>query len=140
MKKTIVILIALALLLGWAVHATGDTKYTAPTIATSTPPAPKLTTRQTIWLNALEWCESRGVDTAINPKDRDNTPSYGLLQFKPSTYAIYAKLLGMASTTDYMNPKGQVEIVTAMILDPNTKWLQQFPDCVYNKIGFPPKN
>lgn len=128
------------LLIGWATHAESIT-YTGPAAATSTPavivPAP--TARQEVWISALEWCESRGVVTAINPKDRDNTPSYGAFQFKPGTYAAYAKAIGLASTTDYMNPVGQHKIVEAMVLSKSTNWLQQFPDCVANHIGFPPK-
>lgn len=127
---------AIIIMLICAVHiATRQIVYTAPT-----PPKSILTARQTIWLNALEWCESKGNPSAINPRDRDNTPSYGLLQFKPSTYALYAKKIGLASTTDYMNPDGQKQIVENMIIDKDTNWLQQFPDCVKNKVGFPPKN
>lgn len=96
--------------------------------------------RQATWLSALEWCESRGVETAINKKDRDGTPSYGALQFKPSTYAYFAKVYGLASTTDYMSAEGQREIVARMIADPSVKWTQQFPDCVKHFVGFPPTN
>lgn len=100
-------------------------------------PAPLLSHQQTAWLGALEWCESGGKPSAINPKDRDNTPSYGILQFKPSTFTLFAKEDGLASTTDYMNPDAQEAIVTQMILRRNVNWSQQFPVCT-GILGTPP--
>lgn len=97
-----------------------------------------LTSQQVIWLAKLMQCESGIKASAINPRDLDNTPSYGLLQFKPSTYAYYAKKYGVASTTDYMNPEGQVTIITQWILQGGINWHQQFPDCV-SKLGIPPQ-
>lgn len=38
--------------------------------------APVIDHRLETWLSALEWCESQGVGTAINPEDLDGTPSY----------------------------------------------------------------
>ncbi len=104
------------------------------TVATSTP---QLSHRQKAWLGALEWCESRGNPDAVNPKDRDNTPSYGILQFKPGTFSEFAKLYSIASTTDYMDPDAQEAIVTQMILRDGVDWHQQFPVCVH-KLGTPP--
>lgn len=99
---------------------------------------PTLTPTQIIWLARLINCESGGKAGAINPNDLDNTPSYGLLQFKPSTYAQFAKKYNLASTTDYMNPEGQVAIVQQWILDGQVRWQQQFPACVA-KFGLPPQ-
>lgn len=100
-------------------------------------PQPTLSATQIIWLARLMQCESGIKDTAINPNDLDNTPSYGLLQFKPSTYAYYATRYGLASTTDYMNPQGQVTIVTQWLLsEGEVEWTHQFPACVA-KIGLP---
>lgn len=99
--------------------------------------APLLTHQQTAWLGALEWCESRGNPKAINPKDRDNTPSYGILQFKPSTFSLFATLYGLASTTDYMDPDAQEAIVSQMIVRGGIRWSQQFPACTA-KLGTPP--
>jgi hypothetical protein len=105
--------------------------------------APKLTQQQEVWLSALQWCESRGRDDAINPKDRDGTASYGAFQFKPSTYAYFAKRYGLASTTDYMNAVQQREIVSRMLLDKSISDSQlrnqQFPDCIQHKVGLPPR-
>lgn len=126
----------LLLLIGWATRTGGET---VQAIASSTPPVLRPTDRQEIWINALEWCESKGRPDAVNPKDRDNTPSYGILQFKPGTYAFYAKQYKLASTTDYMNPIGQKTIVEHMVLDSAVNWEQQFPDCVQHHIGRPPK-
>ena len=101
-------------------------------------PEENLTREQRAWLGALEWCESKGKATAVNPKDRDNTPSYGLLQFKPSTFKYYLKRYGIAETkAGYMDPDVQEAIVTQMILRNDVKWSQQFPDCV-KKLGKPP--
>ena len=93
---------------------------------------------QQAWLGSLEYCESRGKPDAINPMDSDGTPSYGILQFKPSTYAWYAKIYGMASTTNYMDPEEQEAIVTQMIIR-GVNWAKQFPDCT-KKLGVPPKS
>lgn len=89
------------------------------------------------WLSKLEYCESTDNPRAINPRDRDGTPSYGLLQFKPSTFALYARAYGMASTTDFMDPAAQAAIVIRMMDDPSVDWHLQFPVCV-GRLGLPP--
>ena len=98
-----------------------------------------LSHQQQVWLYALECCESRGDPKAVNPKDRDGTPSYGLLQFKPSSFAYFVKLYGLASTSDYMDPDMQERIVTQMILKGGIEWSHQFPACV-KKLGLPPRS
>jgi hypothetical protein len=104
---------------------------------------PSLTHKQEIWLDVLEWCESRGNNGAINKKDRDGTPSYGAFQFKPSTFEHYREkyLLEMpkvkADEWTFMHYETQREIVKNMILDPDVVWKQEFPDCV-KKNGKPP--
>lgn len=101
-------------------------------------PIDPLTYQQKAWLGALEWCESRGNPNAINPKDRDNTPSYGILQFKPKTFALYVKQYNLGVyPKGYIDPQGQEDIVTAMIIAKHVNWHQQFPDCV-KKLGNPP--
>lgn len=106
-------------------------------LATSTVQKPTLSHQQQVWLGALEWCESRGKHDAINPEDRDGTPSYGSFQFKPSTLDYYAKKYGIATTT-VMDYKVQRAVIEAMVLDgKNINWSQQFPDCV-KKNGKPP--
>lgn len=144
MKKihaTVALVCALILIICilYAVKVAGEAgTVSQPSIATSTSPITVPTDRQEIWINALEWCESQGIPTAINPKDTDNTPSYGILQFKPGTYAYFAKAYGMASTTNYMDPLGQKKIVENMLFDPTVNWQKQFPDCVH-RLGTPPK-
>lgn len=98
---------------------------------------PKLSPAQMIWLAKLMNCESGLKAGAINPNDLDNTPSYGLLQFKPSTFAAAARELGLASTTDFMNPLSQVAIVEHWVLKGGTDWAHQFPDCTA-RYGPPP--
>jgi soluble lytic murein transglycosylase-like protein len=108
-----------------------------PTETYVRPAQPALTSEQQAWLGALEWCESGGNPKAINPKDSDGTPSYGLLQFKPSTYALFAKAYGLASTTNYMDASEQVAIVTGMIESGTVNFHHQFPACT-GKLGTPP--
>jgi hypothetical protein len=106
----------------------------------------ELSHQQEIWLAVLEWCESRGIKTAVNPKDRDGTPSYYSFQFKPSTfkgYAIRYELLPAdLEDEDYFNHMSDYElmkeIVRRMIGDPQVNWRWEFPDCV-RKFGEPPK-
>lgn len=110
--------------------------YDGANIATSTP---QLSHAQQVWISALEWCESRGVENAVNPKDRDGTPSYGSFQFKPSTLVYYAEIYGIATTT-VMDAAVQRKVVEAMVLDgKHINWSQQFPDCVLHKVGRPPQ-
>lgn len=108
---------------------------------------PILTPEQDAWRDKLEMCESGGVNTAINPIDKDGTPSYYAFQFKPGTFRGYGEQYGVI-------PKGltqdelmealkvygyQKSIVGYMILDPRVNWYQQFPDCV-RRHGLPPQS
>ena len=107
---------------------------------------PIITHAQDVWISALEWCESRGNITAINPKDKDNTPSYYSFQFKPSTFRLYGEQYSIVekgkSDKQIMELlKDQVlqrKIVENMVNDKGVIWKQQFPDCV-KKLGIPPK-
>lgn len=110
------------------------------------PKKPLLNHQQEVWLYVLEWCESRGVKTAINEVDRDGTASYYSFQFKPGTFLSYGLKYGLIPATtspselheklkDYDLQK---DIVTRMILDSSIDWYQQFPDCV-RKHGRPPR-
>ena len=96
-----------------------------------------LASEQEAWLDDLVQCESRGNAAAINPKDRDGTPSYGLLQFKPSTFAEFSKAYGIGDPAEYMDPEAQKEIVLRMMRDPSVRWSVQFPVCV-SILGNPP--
>lgn len=106
---------------------------------------PELSHEQEVWLYALEWCESRGVKTAINPEDNDGTPSYYSFQFKPDTFINYGIKYGLIPATTspeelrekLKSYKYQKDIVTHMIHDKSINWRQQFPDCV-RKNGLPP--
>lgn len=99
---------------------------------------PKLSHRQEVWKNALEWCESSGDVDAINEKDLDGTPSYGAYQFKPSTLDYFAEKYGIATSTTVMDYEVQNAVITQMILHRNEiKWSQQFPSCV-KRLGSPP--
>ena len=106
-----------------------------------------LTVAQIEWIRKLELCESSGNPRAVNPLDRDGTPSYGAFQFKPSTLDYYAKVYGIIfqdtdiADENVMSRPIQLAVVQAMVRDSkNINWLQQFPDCVKRHIGFPPKS
>lgn len=114
---------------------TAATRVKAPVVIT-TPPVKTLSDQQRVWLNALRWCESQGVDGSINPKDRDNTPSWGRYQFKPGTFEWYKKLYGIQG--ELMDGQAQEKIVEQMILKGGIKWSQEFPECT-RKLGYPPK-
>lgn len=100
-------------------------------------PQPKLSPAQIIWFARLMNCESGIKATAVNPNDLDNTPSYGLLQFKPGTFNAAMRDLKLGTSTDYMDPELQVAIVEQWILRGGVNWRVQFPACV-NKLGLPP--
>lgn len=82
-------------------------------------------------------CESGGDPNAINPKDLDNTPSYGIVQFKPSTLYYYAhekyKLLPDIEREEIMNvifdADVQIQTFEKMRSDPDVNWYQEFPTC-----------
>lgn len=110
-------------------------------------PAKGPTHQQQVWIYALEWCESRGVMAAVNPKDRDNTPSYYSWQWKPTTFLEFALKYGvvpkgttLAQATELMKQYDlQHAVITAMVIDGrHIDWEQQFPDCVKHKVGRPP--
>lgn len=154
-KKAIILAIALTALLtfGWTERAGGiqdtieipeiETVTTATTTEEETiPEAPKPEIRPVLaedratWLEALIQCESNGRPEAVNPKDRDGTPSYGLLQFKPSTFAFFSKAYGIEG--ELMDPEAQKAIVIRMMDDKSVLWENQFPACV-RKLGRPPQ-
>lgn len=98
---------------------------------------PTLSHQQEVWLHALEWCESRGDASAINPRDNDGTPSYGAYQFKPSTLDYYAAMYGVPTTT-LMDYETQRAVAEQMVLHRDEiRWTQQFPACV-RRLGPPP--
>lgn len=142
MKHTIIIgivLVALTLLV-WLTRpqaAMGDIEPVAePIVKIVYVDKPALTPAQIIWLAHLMDCESDIDSTAINPNDLDNTPSWGILQFKPETFSSFAVKYGI--TGELMHPESQVAIVTHWILNPGeVRWEQQFPACV-RAWGLPP--
>ena len=134
MKKIIwIVFLAeiLALIMAFALTSKASTVTTVENII----PKDNLTHQQRAWLGALEWCESRGNPEAVNPKDRDNTPSYGILQFKPGTLANYKQVYGIEGKL--MDADTQEAVVEQMIIKGGINWKQQFSDCV-KKLGKPP--
>jgi len=102
--------------------------------------------RQELWISSLEWCESRGKNSAINKMDRDGTPSYSNFQWKPSTFIYYGTMYGLLATSTTIesvpellkNYELQRDIVRHMVNDNRVNFYQQFPDCVKLKVGLPP--
>ncbi len=107
-----------------------------PAVITA-PPADVLTAPQRVWMNALRWCESNGIDGSINPKDRDSTPSWGRYQFKPGTFTYYQGLYGLPKA-ELMDGEAQERIVEQMIVRGGITWKNEFPECT-RKLGQPPK-
>lgn len=110
----------------------------------------KITHAQDIWISALEWCESQGNLKAINPDDKDHTPSYYSFQFKPGTFRLFGELYGIiekGKTNEQImelikEHSIQREIVENMVNDKSitsNQWKYRlFPGCV-KKLGLPPK-
>ncbi len=104
------------------------------------------THEQETWIGVLEWCESRGKGiAAVNPKDRDGTPSYYFFQFKPETFEGYLLKYQLALPTSservmelMENYELTREVVRRMIGDKDVDWYQEFPDCVL-RLGEPPR-
>lgn len=102
--------------------------------------------RQLVWMNALEWCESKARNGAVNWYDKDGTASYYAFQFKPGTlrelgekYGVIEKGKTDAEIMELLKDYAiQRAIVEFMVEDPGTRWESRFPDCVKNKIGRPP--
>lgn len=88
------------------------------------------------WVHRLIMCESRGNVSALNPQDLDGTPSHGLLQFKVSTFALFAKAYKIEG--ELLDPEAQIAILLRMIDDPSVDLTKQFPACV-RKLGLPPQ-
>lgn len=44
-----------------------------------------------VWIKDLAFCESSNNPLAVNPKDRDGRPKYGLFQFDMQTWKMYIK-------------------------------------------------
>ena len=142
MKKTLISVVFLSAILVLISITNIPTTFVAyQVMATSTPETVKdiLTPEQRAYLGALEWCESRGKPGAINPKDSDGTPSFGILQFKPSSYAYFESRYDLATTTSYMDKDGQEAIVEQMMIRNDVTWTHQFPGCVH-KLGTPPQS
>jgi hypothetical protein len=100
--------------------------------------------QQQVWINALEWCESKGNKGAINPNDVDNTPSYYSFQFKPSTFKYYGEKYGVIESDLSSSVIGELikdhflqrEIVAGMLNDKSVVMRKQFPMCV-KSLGLP---
>lgn len=140
-----IIVIVFLLFVGYELFYQYGARYVFASLGLKTP-VPELTHQQTVWLHALEWCESRGEKEAINPKDLDGTPSYYSFQFKPSTFKQFGIKYGLLSknisdeklTAKLGNYSLQKEIVTRMMYDKNIIWSREFPACV-KRLGVPPK-
>lgn len=107
----------------------------------------ELEQRREVWAHALEWCESRGNREAINGRDVDGTPSYYSLQFKPGTFLGYGVKYGLipegTSIAEVMLLMEDYDLTRAILWqmfdDEDVNWYNEFPDCVRNKIGPPPR-
>ena len=146
--RTIAVIVATIIAVTWIMWPRVAAKVNSDDTSSGiTPDQFELLHRQETWISALEWCESRGKNAALNPKDRDGTPSYSNFQWKPSTILEFAKkyhLIGVSITIDQVpdllkDYNLQRETIRHMIADPGVNWYQQFPDCIKLKVGLPPK-
>lgn len=145
LKSILAALIVTLILLSFSYTSADESSKT-----TSTSTEPVLSHQQEVYLYALEWCESKGVQTAVNPKDRDGTPSYYSFQFKPGTFKWLVVKYGILNKEDVdtlekvknnmANYELQKLIVKHMLFDSTIKWENQFPDCVNKKVGRPPRS
>jgi hypothetical protein len=95
-------------------------------------------------IDQLLMCESSGNQNAINPRDLDGTPSYGLFQFKPSTWKLYVKKYDLFEWERFdevdwhntmMNGELQRIVVELMFRDPQVRLrTREFPGCS-KKLG-----
>lgn len=125
--------IGVALVFSWPYEAK-STEQITPSV-----PPPTVSHAQSVWISALEWCESQGKPTAVNAKDRDGTPSYYSFQFKPDTFEAMKARYGIEGVIE--SQETQQAILEAMVLDrsiKNAEWGNSlFPGCV-KKLGYPP--
>lgn len=137
-KRIAILVIALAAILsiGWAERISEDVAIEKAERTESDLKEIALWTAQEEWLAKLELCESSGNPKAINEEDLDGTPSYGLLQFKPSTFDHFSNQYGIEG--ELMDPEAQRAIVRRMMGDQDIRWENQFPGCV-RKLGRPPQ-
>ena len=70
---------------------------------------------QTPWLEQLAKCESGINEKAVNPKDSDNLPAYGLFQYKTGTWEYFQEEMGV-SGLDIMSGEDQLRV---------TKWAME---------------
>lgn len=139
-KKVFLVSFAVAFYLGLALWPTKTHEQTIQFIEaeaeTEIQQGPQLTEAQIEWIDRLRQCESGGRPGAINEIDLDGTPSFGLFQFKPSTFIHFAARYGVEG--ELMDPVAQRSIVEQMVLERDLiNWTQQFPGCV-RKLGLPP--
>lgn len=95
-------------------------------------------------IDSLMMCESGGNWQAVNPNDLDNTPSWGLFQFKPTTWRHYVKKYDLFQWTNFddadwwntiMNGDLQRIVVERMFIDPQVRLrTTEFPGCS-KKLG-----
>ena len=89
----------------------------------------------------MTMCESGGNDLALNACDKDGTPSYGRLQFKPETLRSYVLKYGFFGIEDVntwtsgdllaytWDGELQERIFRKMLDDEDVVWETEFPDC-----------
>lgn len=152
MKKLLYMLLAISIAMSMATVAIAAKLAKNPVMVEplEEPYIDPLTHQQRVWLGALEWCESKGVHTAVNPNDKDNTPSYYSFQFKPGTFRGYGEKYGLIeiglANDEIMEQMKSYEItykiMEQMILDTDItakQWRYQlFPGCTA-KLGTPPR-
>jgi len=106
------------------------------------PPPPKPDTLDK-YLDTLAMCESGNNPNAINPVDRDGTPSLGRYQFKVGTFNYFSQVFKIATTSIFNGDEQRIIVRKMAQTLTKAQWARQFPDCTLNKslkyyAGYPP--
>jgi hypothetical protein len=123
--------------------------------ATAESPQPSIEERydlaMNIWLNKLAFCESgdkkhpNGNPNAVNPKDSDGKPAYGLMQYKLGTFMGFAKEfkiypeLTIDMVHKYAMDGEKSYYLTKEVIKQDPKKADQWGCRFHKEVGKPPK-
>lgn len=121
------------------------------TYGTATAESPQLSNEEryelamNTWLVKLSTCESNNNEKAVNPRDSDGKPAYGLYQYKLGTFMSLAKKysvypdLTIDMVHKYAMDGDKAHHLTKEVIMKNPKEALQW-GCTYHKnVGKPPK-
>jgi len=95
----IILLVVLSTIFGW-VHRIQSKKTTVP-VENKVETVEVQKDSLDLWLDKLAFCESSNNPLAVNPKDKDGRPKYGLFQFDIETWKMYIKRYNLFNHQDW---------------------------------------